>query len=379
MMKRISVLIPDADVRLPVACCLAFSQQAVVHGLAVNPGSLLKHSRFFGSFEEYEGKFDIKGWLQRIGEIVAQRQIDVVLPIAEFALKILSEHQHAVSWGAKLPPLPSPHALDLVTNKATFADFLDTSAIPHPPTVVVSAQTPARDRLSTLRFPVLAKPALLSGGLGIRRFEDLDSLTGFFAEQLSGERWVIQSFIEGHDLGVNVLCRDGRVVAATVQHVIKPSSEPYHPASGIEIGDNPTAMKIAEALVNKLGWSGVANIDMRVDARDNMPMVLEINGRYWLSLLGSLNAGVNFPLLACEICLGTQGANKKPHGARYFSGRESVLLSLFGGGELAIRPRETNLRYLDPLPIGIRLGQSAAECLRTRFWRLLPKPRGASA
>ena len=188
--------------------------------------------------------------------------------------------------------------------------------------------------------PVLAKPPLSSGGIGIRRFEDLDSLRSFFAEKLSGERWVIQSFIEGHDLGVNVLW----VVAATVHHAIKPSSEPYHPASGIEIGDNPTAMKIAEALVNKLGWSGVANIDMRVDARDNMPMVLEINGRYWLSLLGSLNAGVNFPLLACEICLGTQGANKKPHGARYFSGRESVLLSLFGGGELAIRPRETNLR-----------------------------------
>ena len=378
-MKRLSVLIPDADVRLPVACCLAASQQVVVHGLAVNSGSSLKHSKFFTSFEEYEGKFDIKGWLQRIGEIIAQRQIDVVLPIAEFAIKILGEHRHALSWSAKLPPLPSPHTLDLVTNKATFADFLDTSAIPHPPTVVVSARTPARDRLSTLTFPVLAKPLFSSGGIGIRRFEDLDSLIGFFAEQPTNERWVIQKFIEGHDLGVNVLCRDGRVVAATVQHAIKTSSEPYHAAIGIEVGDNPTAMKIAEALINKLGWSGVANIDMRVDARRKMPMVLEINGRYWLTLLGSLNAGINFPLLACEMCLGTHWPKKKPQTARYFYGKESALLSLVGGGVFRVRPRETDLRYLDPLPMSVRLAQSAAGRLRTLFLRFFPKRENTAA
>ena len=371
-MKCLSVLIPDADVRLPVACCLAVSPQVVVHGLAINPGSSLKHSKFFASFEEYEGKFDINGWLQRIGEIIAERQIDVVLPIAEFAVKMLGEYRHALSWSAKLPPLPSPHTLDLVTNKATFADFLDSSAIPHPPTVVVSTRTSARDRLSALRFPVLAKPSCSSGGIGIRRFEDLDSIIGFLAEQPNGERWVIQTFIEGHDLAVNVLCRDGRVVAATVQNVIKTSSEPFHPAIGIEFGDHPAAMKIAEALINKLGWSGVANIDMRVDARRKIPMVLEINGRYWLSLLGSLNAGVNFPLLACEMCLGTQRTNNKPHTARYFYGKELALLSLVGGGAFRIRPNETDLRYLDPLPMSSRLAQSAAGRLRTLFFATKP-------
>ena len=373
-MKRLCVLIPDADVRLPVACCLAVGRQSVVHGLTVHPGSLLKHSRFFASFEEWDGKFDIKGWLHRIGEIIAQRQIDVVLPIAEFAIKILSEHRHTVSWGAKLPPLPSPHALELVTNKATFADFLDTSGIPHPPTVVVSAaRTPARDRLSTLSFPVLAKPPLSSGGIGIRRFEDPDSLIGFFAEQSGDEHWVIQTFVEGRDLGVNVLCRDGLVLAASVQHAIKISSKSYHSATGIEFRDNPAAMKVAETLIGKLRWSGVANIDMRIDTRHDLPVVLEINGRYWRSLLGSLNAGVNFPLLACEMSLGTQGANKKPHNARYFYGKESALLSLLGGGALCIRPRETELRYLDPLPTGIRLAQSAARSIQASFLRALPR------
>ena len=69
-MKRIAVLIPDADVQYPVACCLALSGRAMVHGLSLQRAPLLKHSRFFTSFEECEGDFEVNVWLKRIGEIV---------------------------------------------------------------------------------------------------------------------------------------------------------------------------------------------------------------------------------------------------------------------------------------------------------------------
>jgi len=358
-MKRISVLIPDADVQLNVACCLTVSRQAVVHGLALHPAPLLRHSRFFASFEEDKGEFDVKLWLSRIGEIVEERRIDVVLPISEFAIRTLSEHRQALNWAAKLPPLSALHTFDIATDKAKLADFLDSHGIPHPPTVVATTGIAAHDRLSALKFPVLAKPPLSSGGIGIKRFEDLESLAAFLAEQPSDERWVVQKLIEGRDLCINVLCRDGQILAATVQHATKAPSKPFASPIGIEFRDDPQAMNVAERLIRELGWSGVAHIDMRFDARHQIPLVLELNGRYWLSLLGSLNAGVNFPLLACEMCLGDLRANRKPHKARYFSGRESALLSLVGGGKLRIRPHETNLRYLDPLPTAIRLAKSA--------------------
>jgi glutathione synthase/RimK-type ligase-like ATP-grasp enzyme len=365
-MKRISVLIPDADVQLYVACCLAVSTQVVVHGLAAHPTRVLRYSRFFANFEECKG------------EIVAERRIDVVLPIADTATRLLSEHRHQLNWGAKLPPLPNPHTFDIATNKATLAEFLDRSGIPHPGTVVVTAGIPARAALSTLKFPVLAKPPLSANGNGIRRFEDPASLIEFLAERPSNERWVVQTFIEGRDLGVNVLCRDGQIVAATVQHAIKASSTPYRSATGVEFKDDPAAMKVAETLIRELRWSGVANIDMRSDAHQKIPLVLEINGRYWFSLLGSLTAGVNFPLLACEMCVDELRANRKPRMTRYFSGKGAVLLSLVGGGKLRIRPRETNLPYLDPLPTAIRVAQSAAQRARAPLLRVLPRVNGAS-
>jgi predicted ATP-grasp superfamily ATP-dependent carboligase len=137
-------------------------------------------------------------------------------------------------------------------------------------------------------------------------------------------------------------------------------------------------MNGAESLISELGWSGVANIDMRFDARHHMPLVLELNGRYWLSLLGSLNAGVNFPLLACEICLGELRANRKPHSARYFYGRDSVLLSLVGGGKLRIKPQETNLRYFDPYPDAIRSAKNVAASLKVRCSSMLSKVASGS-
>jgi D-aspartate ligase len=378
-MNRISVLIPDADVRLNVACCLASSRQTVVHGFALHPASFLKHSKFFASFEEYKGDFDVKSWLKRIGEIVAEQRIDVVLPISDFTIRTLSEHRQAFSWAAKLPQLPNPHTFDIATDKAKLADFLGRYGLPHPPTMVVTAGIPAHGELSALEFPVLAKPPRSTGGIGISRFESLEGLTAFLGKQPSDTRWVVQTFVEGRDLGINALCRDGRILAATVQHTIRASSKPFQTAIGIEFRDEPSAMNVAERLIRELGWSGITNIDMRIDVRRKIPFVLELNGRYWFSLLGSLNAGVNFPLLACEMCLGEIKANRKPHRARYFSGRESVLLSLIGGGRLRIRPHETNLRYIDPLPTAILLAKNAAARVWAPFSRMLPSITGGSA
>jgi D-aspartate ligase len=242
-MKRISVLIPDADVHLPVVRCLGASKRAVVHGFALHPAPFLEHSSFLASFEQFEDDFNVKRWLNRIDEIIAERQIDVVLPISEFATRTLSEHRQALHWAAKLPPLPNPHSFDIATNKAKLADFLDSCGIPHPPTVVVTA------------------------GVGTRRFEGLESLTVFLAGQPSDERWIVQTLIEGHDLAVNVLAQDGRILAATVQHVIMPSPNPFQPAVGFEFRDYPAAMNVAESLIRELDWSGVANIDMRFDVR----------------------------------------------------------------------------------------------------------------
>jgi predicted ATP-grasp superfamily ATP-dependent carboligase len=258
-------------------------------------------------------------------------------------------------------------AFDEATNKALLADFLTRHEISHPPSIVMTAGIPSADRLSALTFPILAKPPLLNKGAGIRRLETIDDLASFAAGRPGDECWVLQDFIDGYDLCVNVLCRDGKILAATVQHAIKLSSTPYRPMVGMEFKDDPAAMGIVEQLMHALNWSGVACVDLRFDARRKKVLVLEVNGRYWNSLLGSLNAGVNFPLLACEMSLGELKANRMPYKARYFLGESSMLLSLVGGGKFRIMSNETNLPYSlrDPLHAASRLMLVAINKIRT--------------
>ena len=62
-------------------------------------------------------------------------------------------------------------------------------------------------------------------------------------------------------------------------------------------------LSIATKLMRSLNWSGVACIDLRYDEQQKIFKVIEINTRYWRSLMGSLAAGINFPLLSIGIHL----------------------------------------------------------------------------
>ncbi|HEY1576177.1 MAG TPA: ATP-grasp domain-containing protein [Terracidiphilus sp.] len=346
-MGRFSVLIPDVDddlISIPVAQCLTDAEEIDIHGLSRHKSRSLQLSNLFTSFDQMD-EFALSGWLRRIDEVVARRRIDIVLPVTDVAIRALSEHRHVLACAGKVARLPEPSVFDVATNKASLALFMKDHDIPHPPTVVLAAGARRSERLSTLAFPVLAKPPFLSGGDGIRRFENAEDLDSFLSRQMKEQEWIIQEFIPGVDIDVNVLCKDGQIVASTVQHAIASSSTPFSPAIGIEFKYDSVAMDIVKRLIEQLGWSGIAHIDMRLDARTKIPLVLEINGRYWLTLLGSLRAGVNFPLLACEATLGPSASSLQAQTTRYFRGNNSIALSLCGGGRHRIRPSETDLKY----------------------------------
>jgi predicted ATP-grasp superfamily ATP-dependent carboligase len=137
-------------------------------------------------------------------------------------------------------------------------------------------------------------------GRGIRRFDSAEKLRGFLGEnpECSGG-YIVQSFVKGHDIGCSVLCQEGKILAYTIQRGVVPSRRPYTPAAVIEFVEDERVLDLVTRLVSSLKWSGVANIDMRYDEESDQVRVLELNPRYWGSLLGSLSAGVNFPYLHC--------------------------------------------------------------------------------
>jgi predicted ATP-grasp superfamily ATP-dependent carboligase len=105
-----------------------------------------------------------------------------------------------------------------------------------------------------------------------------------------------------------------------------------------------------------LKWTGLANIDLIYDIRRKQYLVLEINPRYWLTLEGSLFAGVNFPWLYCQTVKGVNYEVPAYNEAKFVNLKGLVaslkkdLKNLFSGELLWI---QSPLKYAlqDPLPM----------------------------
>ena len=244
--------------------------------------------------------------LEDIRSAIARTAADVVMAIDERAVRLLSAQRHEIEDLAALAPVPETTTFDVLTDKWSFANFLVDNRLPTPATHHWS-KIAAWDELETqLSFPILIKPRHRRNGDGIKKFTDFPALRAHLKQLREDEidDLIFQSYIPGDDIDCSLLCRDGEIVAHTIQTGFIPRAGTFMAPAGIHFIHDSHVYDIARELVSAAKFSGVAHLDMRRSATDGSLKVIEANLRYWASLLGSLAAGVNFPYLACLAALG---------------------------------------------------------------------------
>jgi predicted ATP-grasp superfamily ATP-dependent carboligase len=146
---------------------------------------------------------------------------------------------------------------------------------------------------------------------------------------------------------------------------------------------DPRLLEEAERLLEGLKWHGVAMVEFKHDARDGVPKLLEVNGRFWGSLQLSVDAGVDFPHLLYRQaidgdvepvltyrsgvrlrwwlgdldCLMLRLRERGGAGGRLRAVRDFVQ----GGGR---RTRGEVLRREDPAPAAVELAQYVGDLVR---------------
>lgn len=356
-MDKISVLIPDGESPFAyhVLNCLADVADVDVHILSEAANALTRYSRVTKSFHLLKQDQTL---VDGVADVCSQVHVDLCMPVGADGVYYFSQHREKVEGITKLLLMESSDMLMSVGDKARFADLLRSHDLPHPYSITSRAQLDTE--IDSLAFPVLVKSRGGGGGEGIDKCESHQNLL----ERVNGqpdffEEFIIQEYVEGEDVDCSTFCRDGNILAYTMQRGLFVDPKSYLPVEAIEFVHHPGVLDVATKLVSALKWNGIAHIDTRIRSSDSSIDVIEINTRFWGSLEGSLYAGVNFPYIACLASLGKTFPMPEYHDSRYMSAFTAVRRMMKRKPVVHLF-KETNLlsHLRDPLPVIMRLARS---------------------
>lgn len=250
--------------------------------------------------------------------------------------------------------LPDWKSFEVANDKWLFHEYARAHGLSSPQTWLADAC----GDLDAKAFPLLLKPRVGDGGNGIVLIDKQSKLTAIqTSRELCLKRFVIQEFIDGEDVGCSVFCRNGQVLASTIQKVIKRRRGAYSPAAAVQFIEHKDVFMQAKRVAEFLQWTGVAHFDMRIRKSDGKVFLLEMNPRFWASIYGSLRSGINFVSLNCLLEKPVVASIPSTKSIKYFQGRAGFV-PWFQGCET-----DFCARISDPLPDLVRTARFGKEYL----------------
>jgi predicted ATP-grasp superfamily ATP-dependent carboligase len=305
---RPKILIVDHDrvpLTLAVIRCLGMQLPADIHLLSFSKDSfpVYRYSKYVKSFvnipvEDEDRIFDT------ITGIAGKVKADVLLPIREYIIHMISKRPDAYRQHIALPPLPDERTIELIKNKWLLYDWLYVNKLSGQKPIRYADIIHDRGAVHTLEFPVLIKPFEEAGGAGITLVRDIKELSEFKPPEIyDPAELLIQKFIHGHDVDLSAIVKDGTVLAHTVQEGFG-RNRGFAYSRQIRLVHNDELLQISKEIFRKLKYNGVAHLDFRYDTMNKSYTLVDFNGRFWGTLTGSLYAGINFPVLAYNLARG---------------------------------------------------------------------------
>jgi predicted ATP-grasp superfamily ATP-dependent carboligase len=219
----------------------------------------------------------------------------------EETLLLLAQYHSQISEYAYLL-VPDLKKIEFVRDKGNLMRFAEARGIPTPKTFYVP---PSASSSLSIPIPAVIKPRISSGSLGIiyvKKREDLDS-----SYQDVHERYpypLVQEWIPdgGGTFGLSALFDEtSNVKAAFIHKKLRMYPVQGGPSTLAEGVEHPQIMELGLSLLKSLDWVGVGMVEFKVDPRDGIPKLMEVNPRFWGSLQLAIVSGVDFPFLILKM------------------------------------------------------------------------------
>ncbi|HYS78090.1 MAG TPA: ATP-grasp domain-containing protein [Candidatus Dormibacteraeota bacterium] len=343
----------------------------------------------------------IEAFLEGLCRILDAYRPDLLMPMTERTILAMTAARGEIESRVRVAPLPSPDALRVAFDKQATIGLAASLGIPVPRTVVLRDPSDLGALRSRLSYPAVIKPRrsecttaggrVVPGGPPEYCFRAGDLEAAYLSVHRRSPLPLIQEYIPGEGYGISALYDRGRLRALFAHRRLR-MIRPTGSGSSLResIAPPPDMVGAACALLEALRWHGVAMVEFKRDARDGVPKLMEINGRFWNSLPLAIASGVDFPFLlytlardgACPQCfeyrLGVRGrwlAGDVKHLAQVLRGRPAGWTDRYPSRLRTVldfvKPAGKDLHYddlwlSDPVPFFVALAGAGLRALPRR-------------
>jgi predicted ATP-grasp superfamily ATP-dependent carboligase len=311
----VSVLVTDASGNHALAVLRSLGRR----GLRVMAADSVRFaqgffSRFCAERDVYPSPLkDLHAFHRGLCRILEKRRPAVLMPMTERTILAIMAHREEIESYTTLAPLPSMEALRVAFDKKKTVELAVSLGLLVPRTLSLSRLRELESIRSRVTYPAVIKPRRSEIRTAVDRIRPGGPVEYCFRPEELEDKYLsvhrrapnplIQEFIPGEGYGISVLCNHGKVKALFAHRrlrMIRPTG------SGSSLRESipppPDMVGAARSLLEALQWHGVAMVEFKRDARDGLPKLMEINGRFWNSLPLAVAAGVDFPYLLYTLC-----------------------------------------------------------------------------
>lgn len=237
-------------------------------------------------------------WKDALTALLQRERFDLLIPCEDPTLLPVLHHRRELEPLVRLA-LPEDEAVHVTQDKVLSWERAQALGIPVPPGRVVLDPSDL-DGLE-LQPPMVLKPRTtfrfpdLANRRSVRTFPDRWSLRAHLEREGVQDGVLVQEFVPGVGVGVEVLADRGEVLLA-FQHL-----RVHEPLTGggssyrVSVPLDPPLLEAAFCLLQALRYTGVAMVEFRVDPTTGRWAFLEVNGRFWGSLPLAVACGADFP------------------------------------------------------------------------------------
>jgi biotin carboxylase len=250
-----------------------------------------------------------EAYIQATLRICEKEQIDTVFPSFDPHVYVLSKNKERFKEIGVLIPIPDYEAVVACLDKYRTIRATQQIGFPCPKSYLPESEDDLRMIAEKVEFPLVVKPRFTAGGRGtqvVKDFSELSEKTRLVRERQGVP--MIQEYIPGkQNLNFQfILDRNGERMSVVCDTNWYLSRIVQNLSSGGESLAPNAYVANAVRLVQSLGSWGGGSVQTKIDHRDGIPKLMEINPRLGVNLWRRTELGINAPLMCVKIARGEE-------------------------------------------------------------------------